>query len=304
MAKELQILILIGAPGSGKSAFARYFLRTEENWMRLCRDDFRAMQFTTDNMSNHEERLIAEMTDAAIEKLLLKRCNVLIDATHCRKEYLNHYIERFNHLADISFKVFDVDYSTLAERCDKRFQNTGKFIPRSVLKKFVKELEVLKKEFDFSPRPKVDIYKSATAQDVSLPKAVICDLDGTLALIRNRNPYDATHCDEDELNVPVANLLRSFYDNGYKILLLSGRTERFHSPTVRFLEKHSVSYHQLWMRKDNDSRKDATMKREIFDTEIAGKYFIELILDDRNQVVDMWRKELQLTCFQVNYGDF
>jgi len=27
-------------------------------------------------------------------------------------------------------------------------------------------------------------------------------------------------------------------------------------------------------------------------------------LDDRNQVVDMWRRELALPCFQVNYGDF
>ena len=38
-----KLLILVGAPGSGKSTFARYFLRTEDNWVRVNRDDFRLM---------------------------------------------------------------------------------------------------------------------------------------------------------------------------------------------------------------------------------------------------------------------
>jgi hypothetical protein len=28
------------------------------------------------------------------------------------------------------------------------------------------------------------------------------------------------------------------------------------------------------------------------------------VIDDRNQVVDMWRMELGLVCLQVDYGDF
>ena len=304
MAKNLQILILVGAPGSGKSTFARYFLRTEENWMRLCRDDFRAMHFSTGNLSNHEEHLIAEMMDAAIETLLLKRSNVLLDATHCRKEYIDHYIVRFNHLADISFKVFDVDAATLAERCEKRFQNAGKSVPAHVQKKFIEELEELKQKFDFSFHPKTDLYQPVAVQDNTLPKSVVCDLDGTLALMHDRDPFDASRCDEDELNEPVASVLRCFSGNGYQILLVSGREERFREPTIRFLEKHNILYHHLWMRQNKDFRKDAIIKKEIFDTNITGKYFIEFVLDDRNQVVEMWRKELQLPCFQVNYGNF
>ena len=304
MAKNLQILILVGAPGSGKSTFAKYFLRTEENWMRICRDDFRMMQFATGNMSEHEEKLIAEMIDASIEALLSKRTNVLIDATHCRRKYIDHYMERFNHLADISFKLFDIDAATLAERCEKRFQSTGKLIPATVLNKFITELEELKKEFDFLPRPKIAVQEPFTIQNPALPKAIICDLDGTLALIRGRSPYDATHCDDDDLNESVASILRNYYGNGYQILLVTGREEHFRQPTVRFLEKHNISYHQLWMRPTKDLRKDAIIKRELFDAEIAGKYFIEFVFDDRNQVVEMWRKELKLPCFQVNYGNF
>ena len=304
MAKNSQILILVGVPGSGKSTFARYFIRTEENWMRLCRDDFRSMHFTSKNLSHHEEYLVAEMIDSAIETLLLKRCNVLLDATHCRKEYIDHYIKKFNHLADISFKVFDMDAATIAERCEKRYLNTGKLIPARVQKKYLEELEILKKEFDFSPRPKIDMRESVAIQDASLPKAIICDLDGTLALLNGRDPYDATHSDKDILNDPVANVLKNFAANGYQILLVSGREAYYKEPTISFLDNHSVSYHQLWMRKTKDFRKDAIIKREIFENEIAGKYFIEFVLDDRDQVVNMWRKDLRLTCFQVNYGNF
>lgn len=46
------------------------------------------------------------------------------------------------------------------------------------------------------------------------------------------------------------------------------------------------------------------MKRELYETFVEGKYNVRLVLDDRNQVVDMWRDELGLTCFQVAPGDF
>ena len=58
------------------------------------------------------------------------------------------------------------------------------------------------------------------------------------------------------------------------------------------------------MRKTEDVRKDAIVKKEFFDTHIRDKYFVKYVLDDRNQVVDMWRLELGLACLQVNYGDF
>jgi hypothetical protein len=60
----------------------------------------------------------------------------------------------------------------------------------------------------------------------------------------------------------------------------------------------------LIMRAAGDFRKDAIIKKEIFSNYVEGKYFVELVLDDRNQVVDLWRNDLQLPCFQVFYGDF
>jgi hypothetical protein len=58
------------------------------------------------------------------------------------------------------------------------------------------------------------------------------------------------------------------------------------------------------MRKNNDQRKDSIIKFELFENHIKDKYYVELVVDDRQQVVDMWRRKLGLTCLQVDYGDF
>jgi predicted kinase len=302
--KNPQLLILVGPPGSGKSTFAKYHLRTEENWFRINRDDMRAMQFSNENLSNEEEALLTKVIDNSIFTLLNNRINVVVDATHTKKEFLNQYITKFNHIADINFKLFDFTYDVLKQRVDQRNEETGKYIPPNVLKKFKEQFEHLKLNYDFSARPKINLENNTKYQDPSLPKAIICDLDGTLALLNGRNPFDASTCDEDLPNTPVMNMVKNYHQIGYKIILASGREDTFKPQTLQWLEQQEINYDALFMRKGGDFRKDAIIKREIYEKYIEGKYFIELVLDDRNQVVDLWRKELNLTCFQVYYGDF
>ncbi|MBP6236171.1 MAG: AAA family ATPase [Saprospiraceae bacterium] len=302
--KNPQLLILVGPPGSGKSTFAKYHLRTEENWFRVNRDDLRSMQFSQENLSEDEEALLTKMVDSVIISLLNNKVNVVVDATHTRKEFLNQYISKFNHLADISFKLFEVETEELKQRVIQRHQETGKFIPPNVLKRFIEQYENIKNTFDFSMRPKVRPENIIRTQDPSLPKAIICDLDGTLALLNGRSPFDASKCDQDLPNIPVVNMVKNYYQLGYKILLVSGREDVYQPQTEKWLARLNISYTELIMRKAGDYRKDAIIKREIFETFIDGKYFVELVLDDRNQVVDLWRNDLQLPCFQVFYGDF
>ncbi|WBX78044.1 hypothetical protein PG911_07245 [Tenacibaculum ovolyticum] len=141
-------------------------------------------------------------------------------------------------------------------------------------------------------------------QEQGLPKAIICDLDGTLSLINNRSPFDGSKCEQDLPNIPIVNLVKIYQNLGFKILLLSGRDGQYQSETESWLEKHEIIYDKLWMRKPKDNRKDSIIKEEIFRREMKNKYFIEFVLDDRNQVVDLWRRELKLPCLQVFYGDF
>jgi hypothetical protein len=57
------------------------------------------------------------------------------------------------------------------------------------------------------------------------------------------------------------------------------------------------------MRKQGDFRRDSIVKKEIYDNDIKGKFDVEFVLDDRQQVVDMWR-EIGLKCLQVAPGNF
>jgi len=134
--------------------------------------------------------------------------------------------------------------------------------------------------------------------DPTLPHAIICDMDGTLAFLNGRNPYDASSCENDLLNPVVASLIKDKL-----VLLVSGREDKYREQTINFLDKYQINYEKLMMRETGDFRKDSIIKKEIFDSQIRGFYNIDFVLDDRNQVVEMWR-QLGLTCLQVAEGDF
>jgi hypothetical protein len=143
--------------------------------------------------------------------------------------------------------------------------------------------------------------------DVPRPRAIICDLDGTLALLGGRSPYDTARALEDALNHPVANVIEVYahqklFDT--RLILISGREEKYRHVTEAWLEKHSITHYEaLYLRPANDRRKDYKVKREIYENNIKDKYDVIFVLEDRDQVVKMWR-EIGLSCFQVEYGDF
>ncbi len=101
--------------------------------------------------------------------------------------------------------------------------------------------------------------------------------------------------------------MKSLHVAGYKIVFFSGRDAVCRAHTISWLNTHfgwHESDYELSMRPQNDNRKDAIIKQELFEQHILGRYYVEFVVDDRQQVVDMWRRTLGLTCIQVDYGDF
>lgn len=139
------------------------------------------------------------------------------------------------------------------------------------------------------------------------PSAVICDIDGTLALHQGRGPFEYERCGEDAPNPAVVDYLQmlSYYqpDDRPRIILLSGRPVTSMDDTMRWLARHDIPYDELHMRKAGDYRKDVIVKGELFDAHIRDAFNVRLVLDDRNQVVRFWR-DLGLPCWQVNDGNF
>ena len=158
------------------------------------------------------------------------------------------------------------------------------------------------------PHSMLPILHNTTPSPIYFNKTVICDLDGTLSLLNGRNPYKPETCDEDKVNRPVAMILELFYQSfkdGDVITFLSGREYKYRTQTRKFLNR-AISFrnYNLFMRETDDFRKDSIVKKELFDKYIKDEYDVLFVMDDRNQVVDMWRNELKLTCLQVAEGNF
>lgn len=136
------------------------------------------------------------------------------------------------------------------------------------------------------------------------PSAVIVDIDGTLALMGDRNPFSAHGVGKDAPNAPVVEVVAALHARGHRVILVSGRSEAARKETEQWLTwvlEHPVEV--LHMRGLNDSRQDAVIKQEIYTRKIEPRFEVLCVLDDRNQTVRMWRK-LGLTCLQVAPGNF
>jgi hypothetical protein len=85
-------------------------------------------------------------------------------------------------------------------------------------------------------------------------------------------------------------LAKILKDNGFKILVFSGRDSVCRNETMEWLDKHGVEYDELRMRKEGDVRKDVLVKKEFYD-ELKFDYEIIYAVDDRPQVAELWFQE-------------
>lgn len=133
---------------------------------------------------------------------------------------------------------------------------------------------------------------------------VLVDVDGTLALRGDREPFDWSKASLDSPNIPVIEVVRALAGAGFKIAYLSGRDERIRQLTQDWLDIHVQVTGTLLMRQEGDGRPDDLVKEEIVRSHFSDLSKILLVLDDRNRVVNMWRDRIGLVCFQVADGDF
>jgi hypothetical protein len=140
-------------------------------------------------------------------------------------------------------------------------------------------------------------------QDSSLPHCIIVDIDGTVAEKGDRSPFDWSKVSSDTPKKEIIDIVNVFRKQDKEIIFFSGRKEQCKEQTKKWIYDNVCEDYWLYMRKDNDDRNDAITKRELFDENIRGKFFVEFILDDRDRVVKMWR-ELGLVCLQVSEGSF
>lgn len=138
----------------------------------------------------------------------------------------------------------------------------------------------------------------------TLPPAAIFDIDGTLAIRGDREMFDWSAVDVDHPNPPVLEVARSLHLTGWSIVYLTGRSDESRRLTEAWLHLHVGVPGPLLMRSARDFRRDTVVKRELYDRHVVGVYDVRMVFEDRDQVVEMWRNEVGLPCFQVAPGDF
>ena len=151
---------------------------------------------------------------------------------------------------------------------------------------------------------------------MNIKTTVIFDLDGTLALVDKRREiakkpngkidfdifYDPQYIELDEPNSFVIELAKMYKRNGYEIVIVSGRSDRTKEATERWLEKYGILYDRMIMRKRKNFTPDNELKERWLE-KYLDRDDIRVVVDDRQRVVDMWRRN-GLDVFQVANGNF
>jgi len=282
-----KVMFMQGLPGSGKSTFAKQFCEKNSDWVRVSRDDLRSMRGRY--WLPKQEDLITKWEQYCIMGALENKKNVIVDATNLNVNQLHTLqsliLSWFPETA-LEIKRFDTDLDECIRRDLIRPNSVGAEVIKGFYNKYI--------------APKIEPVK----QNDALQKAICCDLDGTIAIHDGRSPFEYDKCDTDIVNRRIQTLIW-LYTATHHIIFMSGREDSCREKTEKWLKDKGLFLNgfDLYMRQTGDSRKDCIVKEELFRNNVLNKYYVDLVLDDRTQVVSMWRS-LGLTCFQVNDGDF
>jgi len=301
------LLITRGLPGCGKTTFAREWVAADrEHRARVNRADIRAMLDHGEFVKGVTEPRVLAARDAAILSLLAKGVDAICDDTNLPQRTARD-LAKLAKRSGAEFTVIDLTDVPL-ETCLKR--NAGRGDKHPVPEEAIRDMHARYLAGRTFPLPLPE-ESAHEADDVvryepkpGTPKAVLVDIDGTTALMAARSPFDETRVHEDRPNAPVIAVIRAMEADGNRVVFLSGRTDACRTATCEWLNAHvGVPFRGPYMRAAGDMRKDAIVKRELFDRHVRDHYDVVCVLDDRDQVVAAWR-ELGLTCLQVAPGAF
>jgi hypothetical protein len=278
--------------------------------MRINRDDIRAMLFPEVTYSREQEEQVTIVQHGAIRNAFKAGQSVIVDDTNLNNKFVREMMKIAQAFdVQVEFKdFFDVSVDQCVLNIFMRVKEGGRDVPAKEVRRMFDQYIKGRVIIPVPTLPSYELKPYVEREDWIFPNkpwAVIVDIDGTIAKMSGRSPYDWKRVGEDAPVEDVLSIVNALEGSGYKILFTSGRDGSCRAETEAWIEKHHHVYGNwsLLMREAGDNRPDWIVKAEIFDREIRNKYNVRCVLDDRKQVVDMWRK-LGLTVAQVAEGDF
>ena len=297
--EKLKLVILSGIPCSGKSTWAKQFVKGKTDWVIVNRDSFRLGR--GDYWIPSQESYISKLEEFAIEGAFRVGLNVISDNTNLNPKTISKLKEIAEiYGAEVEEKFFHVSLKEAISRDLERGQKGGISVGKKVIEDFYYKYIRDKKDTMYVDRPYLDVLDNP-----KLPFCIICDIDGTIANMQGRSPYDYSKVLSDKPDTHIINIVETLVSNidNCQLILVSGRPDSCRDATLEWLDKHINVDYNLHMRKTGDSRKDSIIKEEIYNEYIKDKYNVIAVFDDRNQTVAKWR-EVGLLTFQVADGNF
>lgn len=291
----LELVINRGIPGSGKSTGAIAWVNARPNRVRSNRDDIRKAGYGTFFGPPVDEDVVTKIQHAGIRAALSAGVSVVVDDCNIEAKYIKQLASiGYEYDADVRIELYDVPLNVALER------NSGRerVVPEEVIRRMHSRLQGLK-DVQLPERLVIRKIDDPERRD----KVIMVDIDGTLAKMNGRGPFDWHRVGEDLPIHHMIDLVKLYDGMGYLIILMSGRDSVCRKETVDWLEKYNVPYDYLHMRPEGDMRKDSIVKHELFWTHVGPFFAVDIVFDDRNQVVKMWR-QIGLICYQVAEGNF
>lgn len=303
------LYIYRGLPASGKSTFAREVVESRPTGevVRLCRDDFRAMMLPSyyRQPEYRAEQIVTLVQQGQITALLRSGVDVIVDDTNLRARTVQR-LAMMAEKADAKWECLDDFLKVPVEECIRRDKSREKPIGETVIRGMWRKYLSHGRQLSVPQFATPVLGKPYTPPEGGTP-AVIVDIDGTVALMNGRGPYDTTKYAEDTPNSAIIDVVKMEKKAGNHIIFCSGRDNEFYSVTHKWIVENVFAVRNpifsLFMRPRDDKRNDAVVKLELFDKYIRHEFDVKRVYDDRDRVVQAWRS-VGLTVLQVAPGDF
>src|SRR5678815_429419 len=228
----MTMVIFRGLPGSGKSTRARE-MQAKMGGVLAERDAIRFALFG--RYYDVDEDMVTRVQTDMITDALRRGENVFISDMNLRNQYVTRFIKMANEHQEpyTIIDMTDVPLSTcLTQNHGADRVEAGKVLDEDKIvelhRRFIKgkehPLPVMFTDLQRKPFPKY-------TPDRTKPKAVIFDIDGTLAKMVNRGPFDEHLVKNDEPVEAVVEMADAVALNDTAVLFVSGRTDGCYNDT-------------------------------------------------------------------------
>jgi len=294
------VTLTVGIQGSGKSTWAQSQVDASNgNAVRVNRDTIRLNMFGPDyKFTKAREQAVMTERDRLIITAVAAGRDVIVDDMNLSTRHINHItqlVRKFN--TTVTERWFDdsLDFDLCVKRIAKRVREGGANMPHSAIEESHR-LYVKRHAHERLQLPWPVVNPAATQ------RAIMVDIDGTIATMTGRRPFEWHRVGEDQPNMFVLDTVLALTNirNGH-IVFMSGRDAVCRTETEQWLKRHfglMIPY-DLFMRTERDQRPDWIVKREMYMSHVYPRYQITHVFDDRQAVVRMWNA-IGLNVLQVH----